>query len=69
MDKIKCNCGKEFWGMEGKEDTCPQCLKGFIKGSTINKTIIITIEGGCVTDVSGLPDGYDYELNDLDDQQ
>lgn len=31
-----------------------------------DKTITITIEGGCLQDVKGLPDGYNYELIDLD---
>lgn len=31
-----------------------------------DKNIVITVEGGCVTDVSGLPEGYTYEINDLD---
>ncbi len=28
--------------------------------------ITITVKGGIVEDVAGLPDGYDYVLNDLD---
>lgn len=24
---IKCGCGRMFYGVEDKEDTCPQCLK------------------------------------------
>lgn len=31
------------------------------------KNIIITIEGGCLRDVEGLPEGWTYTLNDLDD--
>ena len=30
-------------------------------------TIRIEVEGGCVTNVSGLPDGWDYELIDYDE--
>ena len=30
------------------------------------KTIKIEVYGGCVTDVSGLPEGYDYEIVDHD---
>lgn len=29
-------------------------------------TVIVTVEGGCVTDVSGLPPGWDWELIDFD---
>lgn len=29
-------------------------------------TITITVEGGCVTDVEGLPDGWDYRIADYD---
>jgi hypothetical protein len=31
-----------------------------------SKKVIITVEGGCVTDVSGLPEDYDYEIVDMD---
>ncbi len=31
-----------------------------------NKTIIIEVYGGCVTEVSGVPEGYDYEVIDYD---
>lgn len=24
---ITCECGNKFYGWEGKEDTCPKCLK------------------------------------------
>jgi len=27
MAEIKCECGQKFQGLEGKEDTCPKCLK------------------------------------------
>lgn len=30
--------------------------------------IKITIEGGVLQEVEGLPEGWSYELNDLDDQ-
>ena len=30
------------------------------------KTIKIEVYGGCVTEVSGLPEGYDYEIIDYD---
>ena len=29
--------------------------------------IKITVEGGCVVEVDGLPDGFDYEIIDKDD--
>jgi len=36
---IKCiDCKKEFVGMEGKEDTCPSCLKSVLQ---VNKKITI----------------------------
>ena len=31
-----------------------------------NKTIKVYVEGGCVTDVTDLPEGYDYEIIDYD---
>ena len=31
-----------------------------------NKTIKIEVYGGCVTEVTGLPEGYDYEIVDHD---
>lgn len=31
------------------------------------KTITITVKGGCVVDVEGLPKGYDYLVDDQDD--
>ena len=31
-----------------------------------NETITITVKGGCVTDVQGVPKGFDYEIKDLD---
>ena len=33
---------------------------------TGNKTIKITVERSIVTEVKGLPPGFDYEINDLD---
>lgn len=32
----------------------------------MNKTIKITVKGGMVIEVENLPDGYDYEIVDLD---
>jgi len=32
-------------------------------------TIKITVEAGCVVEVDGLPDGFDYEIIDKDTQQ
>jgi len=34
-----------------------------------NKTITIEVYGGCVTEVTGLPDGYDYEIIDHDNDE
>ena len=31
-----------------------------------NKTIKIEVYGGCVTEVTNLPEGYDYEIVDHD---
>lgn len=28
--------------------------------------VVITVRGGCVVDVDGLPDGVDYEIRDYD---
>ncbi len=35
----------------------------------MEKTIVITVEGGCVIDVAYLPEGWNYQINDLDDDQ
>lgn len=32
------------------------------------KTITIVVRGGVVIDVEGLPEGYDYELKDYDNE-
>ena len=32
----------------------------------MKKTIKIEVYGGCVTEVTGLPEGYDYEIVDHD---
>lgn len=31
---ITCECGQKFYGLEGKEDTCPKCLEKLIKPKT-----------------------------------
>ena len=33
------------------------------------KTIKIEVYGGCVTEVSGLPEGYNYEIIDYDQKE
>ena len=33
------------------------------------KTIKVYVEGGCVTDVTDLPEGYDYEIHDHDHKE
>ena len=38
-------------------------------GSIMNKTIKIYVEGGCVTDVTNLPDDFDYQIIDSDVQE
>lgn len=30
---IQCKCRKTFMGLEGKEDTCPDCLRELIQGT------------------------------------
>jgi len=30
-ENIMCQCGARFYGLEGKEDTCPDCLKEIIQ--------------------------------------
>ena len=37
--EIKCECGKNFRGLENKEDTCPDCLKKIMEGTDIQKVI------------------------------
>ena len=32
-------------------------------------TVTVTVEGGVVVGVTGLPDGYDYVVNDRDNQE
>ena len=34
-----------------------------------DKTIKIYIQGGCLLDVTNLPENYDYELIDYDNQE
>ena len=34
-----------------------------------NKTIKVYVQGGCVRDVTGLPEDYDYEIIDYDVQE
>jgi len=34
-----------------------------------DKTIKIEVYGGCVTEVTGLPEGYDYEIIDYDHKE
>ena len=45
----------------GFDKDCPACFDKNYKNN-----IVITVSGGCVTDVDGLPEGYTYTLNDLD---
>tara|TARA_R100001509_G_scaffold32948_1_gene17369 strand:+ start:294 stop:734 length:441 start_codon:yes stop_codon:yes gene_type:complete len=35
----------------------------------MSKTIKIEVNAGCVTEVTGLPEGYDYEIVDHDSQE
>lgn len=40
LNNIKCyGCGSKFYGLEGKEDTCPNCLKKILKPSKISRVI------------------------------
>lgn len=41
---------------------------GWIKGAEFStvKNILVHVEGGCVVDVYGMPDGYTYEVVDMD---
>ena len=39
MAKIRCDCGRTFIGMEGKEDTCPRCLAKLINPKLTSKEI------------------------------
>jgi hypothetical protein len=33
------------------------------------RTVVIEVEGGCVTDVAGLPRGWYYRINDKDNME
>ena len=45
-------------------------LKNKIKIESMKeKTITIEVYGGCVTEVTGLPEGYDYEIIDHDHKE
>ena len=35
----------------------------------MDKTIKIEVYGGCVTEVTGLPEGWEYEIVDYDHQE
>lgn len=37
MSNIKCECGNVFFGLEGKEDTCKDCLKRIMQPKTMKK--------------------------------
>jgi len=39
------------------------------KEKMTDKTIKIYVEGGCVTDVTNLPNDFDYEIIDSDVQE
>lgn len=44
---ISCHqCGKKFSGLEGKEDTCPQCLEKIIKGKQKKDSVCYCDEAG-----------------------
>lgn len=47
------------------EDGTPVTFYKLIEESP-NKTIKITVKGGCVQEVENLPEGWDYELDDQD---
>lgn len=58
---------------EGRESEVDAILNkiyqnGFEDGCNSNKegTVVIEVEGGVVTDVKGLPDNWDYSLEDFD---
>jgi len=43
-----------------------QALRKALDNPALRPTIIIEVEGGCVQDVHGLPEGWAYELDDRD---
>jgi hypothetical protein len=50
-------------------DSYPMMSYGQTKQRRQMHTIKITVEAGCVVEVDGLPDGFDYEIIDKDTQQ
>ena len=44
----------------------PQKLARLIRDYLLGGNIIIRVEGGVVTDVTGLPEGWSYQLEDMD---
>ena len=50
-------------------DLYPMMSYGKTKQRREMHTIKITVEAGCVVEVDGLPDGFDYEIIDKDTQQ
>lgn len=59
-------------GRDGDGDTLALKVQDFLKGFTgdalpiKSPTLTITVEGGTVQDVTGLPEGWDYEIDDKD---
>ena len=43
-----------------------EILTGGLRLGENTHCVVITVEGGCVTDVDGLPDGWCYEIDDRD---
>ena len=62
----------EAWEAAFGEDMMTE-YPGFIQRLTEEqsekKTIKIEVNAGCVTEVNGLPEGYDYEIIDNDIQE
>lgn len=57
---IKCKCGKQFLGLQDKEDTCSSCLKDIINRNieSDNAEIGRLIAEGCTSGILDNEDGY-----------
>jgi len=57
--------------LKGLTDECLIAIIGYCGGllDSRDKTVKITIRGGCLEDVEGLPPGYNYELTDWDNKE
>ena len=67
IDLPKCEgCGEYVPEEYITDGLCPGCENEKILENPPDQSIIIEVEGGIVTDVSNLPDGWDYTIIDHD---